>query len=127
MKQPATLLAESLSQPGGEYSGGFGVKLTDLVAAVVVFGVSEIGIAPFSLAPRGVARTGFVGRSSAAVEPVHELVLGGGEIGPAAEVEANSGHEVHGGTRRGVLALRDYEIPGGAAPHGGAGYGVEGE
>lgn len=119
--EPATLLAESLSQPGGEYGGGFGVKFTDLVAAVVVFGVSEISIAPFSLTPRGVARTGLVGRSSAAVEPVHELVLCGREIGPAAEVEANSRHEVHGGASRGVLALRDNEVSGGAAaPHGGA-------
>lgn len=34
---PATLLAESLSQTGGDHGGGFGVELANLVAPVVVF------------------------------------------------------------------------------------------
>jgi len=37
-KLPAALLAESLSQPGGEDGGGLRVELAHLVAAVVALG-----------------------------------------------------------------------------------------
>jgi hypothetical protein len=73
-KQPAALLAASLSQPGGDDSGGLGVKLADFVAAVVVLGVGEVGIAPLGLAP-GPVRRPRLGRPGPPIQPVHELVL----------------------------------------------------
>lgn len=52
--EPAALLAESLSQPVGDDGGGLGVEFADLVAAVVVLGVGEVGGAALGLTPRGV-------------------------------------------------------------------------
>jgi hypothetical protein len=48
-KEPATLLAESLGQPGCDDSRGFRVKLTDFMASMVVFSMGKISIASFSL------------------------------------------------------------------------------
>lgn len=77
--EPAALLAESLSQPGGDDGGGFGVKLAHLVAAVVVLGLRQISIASLGLTPRRVrrgSRTRFHGPRPT-VEPAHEVILGG--------------------------------------------------
>lgn len=52
--EPATLLAEALSEAGGDDGGGLGVKLADLMAAVVVLGGAEVSITPFRLASRRV-------------------------------------------------------------------------
>lgn len=101
--QPAALLTESLSQPVGDDGGGFGVELADLVAAVVVLGLGEIGVAALGLAPGRVDDGAVLGRSGPAVEPVHEVVLGR-EVRTAAEVEPNSRGDVHGWAD--VLALR---------------------
>lgn len=110
--EPAALLAESLSQPVGDDGGGLGVELADLVAAVVVLGVGEVRRAALGLAPRGVGRPGLGGRSGPAVEPVHEVVLGG-EVGPAPEVEPDPRREVHGPAD--VLGFRDQNEPVGRA------------
>ena len=108
--QPAALLAESLSQPGGDDGGGFGVELAHLVAAVVVLGLRQISIASLGLAARGVGgsrRTGFR-RPGPTVETAHEIVLGGGEIRPATEIQANSwADKVHGPAH--VLGLGNEE------------------
>lgn len=56
---PAALLAVSLSQTRGEDDGRLGVKLTNLMPAVVVFSKGKIGITPFNLTSRGVHQTGF--------------------------------------------------------------------
>jgi len=86
--QPAALLAESLSQPGGDNGGGFGVELADLVAAVVVLGLRQISIASLGLAARGVGGSGRTGfrRPRATVETADEIILGGGEIRSASEI-----------------------------------------
>jgi len=47
--QPAALLAESLSQPGGNDGGSLGVELAHFVAAVVVLGIGEVRITSFCL------------------------------------------------------------------------------
>ena len=49
---PAALLAEALLLAGGGDGAGLGVVLADLVAAVVVLGAGEVGLAAFGLAPR---------------------------------------------------------------------------
>ena len=84
--QPAALLAESLSQPGGDDGGGLGVKLADFVAPVVVLGVGEVGVAPLGLAP-GRVRRPRLGRPGPPIQPVHELVLGRREVRPSSQVK----------------------------------------
>lgn len=101
--QPAALLAEALSQPGGDDGGGLGVELADLVAAVVVLRVGQVGVAPFGLAARGVHRAGFEDPRPA-VEAVHEVVLRRGEVGPPAQVQPDSAVELEPADHR--LALR---------------------
>lgn len=120
--EPATLLAESLSQPGGDDRGGLGVKLADLVATVIVLGVGQIGIAPLGLAPGGVRRTG-IGRPGPSVEPVHELILSRREIRTASQIEPDSGSEIH--WPRHFLTLRNHEVP--ASVPAASGDGIEGE
>lgn len=88
-QQPAALLAESLSQPGGDDGGSFGVKLAYFVAPVVVLRLREISIASFSLTPRRVGGGGFSG-SGATVEAADKVVLRRGEVGAATKVEPNS-------------------------------------
>lgn len=83
------------------------MELADLVAAVVVLCLGEIGVAALGLAPRGVERA-VVGRPGPAVEPVHEVVLGR-EVGPPTEVEPDPRGEVGGRTH--VLALGDQHEP----------------
>lgn len=102
------MLAETLGEAGGDDGGGFGVELADLVAAVVVLGVCEVSVAPFGLAPRRVGRTGFQD-SGPAVEPVHEVVLRGGEVGPTTQVQPNPAVVLHTGHRR--FAFRDHHEP----------------
>lgn len=87
--EPAALLAEPLSQTGGHDGGGFGVELTHLVAAVVVFSMAKVGIAALGLAPGGVRGTGFKNPRTA-VHPVHEVILGRGEVSPAAQIKPDS-------------------------------------
>jgi len=85
--QPAALLAESLSQPGGDNGGGFGVELAHFVAAVVVLGLRQISIASLGLAARrvrGSRRTRFR-RPRPTVETAHEIILGG-EIRSTSEI-----------------------------------------
>lgn len=72
---PAALLTESLSQPTGDDGGGFGVKLADLVATVVVLGVVQVGITTLRLTPGRVTESR-LGQSGPAVQPVHKIVLG---------------------------------------------------
>lgn len=74
LKIPATLLAESLSQTGGDDGGSFGVKLTHLMTAVVVLSIAEVSIATFNLTFRGVQRR--LNRPGTAVEPADEVVIG---------------------------------------------------
>lgn len=111
--QPATLLAEALSQAGGDDGGGLGVELAHLVAAVVVLGVGQVGVAAFGLAPGGVNRTGLEGPGPA-VEPVHEVVLRRSEVGPSAQVQPyptiELGVELEPTHHR--LALRHHHEPG---------------
>lgn len=87
--ESATLLAESLSQPGGNDRGGFRVELTHLVSPVVVLGVCQVGIAAFSLASWGVDRTRF-NHPGTAIKPAHEVILGRGKISPPTQIQPNS-------------------------------------
>lgn len=87
--ESATLLAESLSQPGGNDRGGFRVELAHLVSPVVVLGVCQVGIAALSLASWGVGRAGF-DHPRAAIKPAHEIILGRREIGPPPQIQPNS-------------------------------------
>lgn len=107
--ESATLLAEALSQPGGEDCRGFGVELADLVAAVVMLGVGEIGITALGLTPRRVRQTGFRRSRPPLVQPVHEVVLGG-EIRSAPQIQPNSRREIR--RRHHLLALRHHHKPG---------------
>lgn len=112
MLVPATLLAEALRQAGGDDGGGFRVELAHLVAPVVVLRVGQVSVTPFSLAPRRVSRTGFH-HSGPAVEPVHEVVLGGGEVRPSTQVQPYSTVELEAGRHR--FALRHHHEPVGSA------------
>ncbi|GER31200.1 homoprotocatechuate catabolism bifunctionalisomerase/decarboxylase [Striga asiatica] len=93
--EPAALLAKPLGESGSDDGGGLGVELTHLVAAVVVLGVAQVRVAALGLAPGRVARTG-VEDPGPAVEPVHEVVLRRGEVGPAAEVQPDPAAVLHG-------------------------------
>lgn len=90
--EPAALLAESLSQPGGDDRGSFGVKLAHLVATVVVLGLGQISIASLGLAPRGVrrGRRTLLCGARPTVKSVHEVILGGRKISTPSKVESNS-------------------------------------
>lgn len=103
--QPATLLTEPLSQPGGDYSRRFGVKLADFMASVIVFRVSQIGITSLGLTPRRVHRTRF-DRPRPPVQPVHKIVLRRREISPTAQIQPNPRREV-----RNRFALRRHHVP----------------
>lgn len=120
--KPAALLAETLSQSGGDDGGGFGVKLADFMASVVVFGVSKVGIATLRLAPRGIHQSDISGPRSA-VKPVDEIVLGGREIGTAAQFEPDPGGEIH--RCRNFLRLGDHEVT--ATTTAASRHGVQGE
>lgn len=116
----AALLAEALSQSGGDDGGGFGVKLADFMASVVVFGMSEIGIAAFRLASRGINQSDISGPRSA-VKPVDEIVLGRREISTAAQFEPDPGGKIN--RCRNFLRLWDHEVTGATASR----HGVQGE
>lgn len=73
--KPAALLAEPLSQPGGDDGGGLRVKLTNLMTAVVVLSMAQVSIAPFSLTLWRVKRRRF-NRPGAAVEAADEVIIG---------------------------------------------------
>lgn len=84
------------------------MELADLVAAVVVLGLGEIGVAALGLAPGRVDDGAVLGRSGPAVEPAHEVVLGR-EVRTAAEVEPDPRGDVHGWAD--VLALGNQHEP----------------
>lgn len=94
--EPAALLTESLSQAGGDDGGGFGVKLADLVAAVVVLRVSQIGNAALGLTPRRVDHRTRFNRPRPPVHPVHKIVpRRRGEVSPATQIQPNPRPKVH--------------------------------
>lgn len=73
-KKPATLLAETLSQPSSNHGGGLGVELADLVTTVVMLSLGQIGITALGLAPGGVRKTGFAWPGPT-VKPVHKIII----------------------------------------------------
>jgi len=90
--QPAALLAESLSQPGGNDGGGLGVELAHLVAAVVVLGFGEVRVTSFSLTAWQIRRHGgnrF--HRLGTVESVQGVFVGSRKICAATEVEPKPG------------------------------------
>lgn len=111
------------------------MELADLVAAVVVLGVGEIGIAALGLAARRVSRRSRRGGAGfqpprAPVKPAHEVVLRR-EVRPPAQIQPDSRREVN--SRHSVLALRhQHERAAGSSSSStstssDAGDGIEGE
>lgn len=85
------MLAEALLLARGGDCGGLGVVLADLVAAVVVLGGGEVGLAALSLAPRGLVVVG----GGAEPQPQHAHCAGSAEAG--AHQQAVHGQHVRRG------------------------------
>lgn len=64
------------------------MEFTHFVAAVIVFGVAQIGVASLSLAAWRAKRVGLT-RSRPPVKPAHKVVVGGGEVSTASEIQAD--------------------------------------
>jgi hypothetical protein len=87
------LLAESLLLAAGRDDGGLGVVLADLVAAVVVLGAGEVGLASLGLAARRLVVRAAEAEPEHAAEagphqqPVDRQHVPGGEVGTPAKVQ----------------------------------------
>lgn len=91
---PATLLTKALAEPRSHNRRSFWVEFAHFVAAVVVFGVAQIGVASLRLAPwssssaQRVPHSQQLAGSRPPVQPAHEIVVSGREVSASSQVQA---------------------------------------